>query len=301
MTNWQSNHNFHTSVLLQEAVDGLKVTKGKWYVDCTLGAGGHTKEIVSRGGNVLAIDQDKEAIVEAKKQLPEDVQENVVFRKANFSKLADIVTEENVKPAGVLFDLGVSSYQLTGNKRGFSFQVEEPLDMRMDPETQTVTVRSLINGLYEKEIEKLISLYGEDPLAKGIARAIVRARSLKPIETTVELAAIVGEVYKRAYRKPSKLNPATKTFQALRIAVNDEINALKDGLNAAVEVLQPGGRCVVISFHGLEDKTVKTTFTNWEQESKGIKITEKPVIPSVEEMEKNPRSRSAKLRIFEKK
>ncbi|MGI5828503.1 MAG: 16S rRNA (cytosine(1402)-N(4))-methyltransferase RsmH [Patescibacteria group bacterium] len=299
MTNSQTQNNFHTPVLLEEAVDALNVQIGQWYVDCTLGGGGHTKEIVRRGGKVLGIDQDKDSLAEARENLKEAGE--VRFQKANFSALEAIVREENITPAGVLFDLGVSSHQLSGQGRGFSLQVDEPLDMRMDPETQTVTARNLVNGLYEKELEKLITTYGEDPLAKRIAAAIIRTRSSKPIETTRELADLVAEVYKKTYRKPSRIHPATRTFQALRIAVNDEINVLKEALVASLKVLKPRGRCVVISFHGLEDKVVKTSFRVWETKTLGKTLTPKPIIPNEEEIYKNPRSRSAKLRIFEKK
>jgi 16S rRNA (cytosine1402-N4)-methyltransferase len=299
MTNWQITSNYHTPVLLKEAIDGLQVKPAEWYVDCTLGGGGHTKEILLRGGKVLGIDQDKSALKAAGENLKNAGE--VIFVQTNFSHLEEVVKKHNINPLGVLFDLGVSSHQFSGQGRGFSFQIDEPLDMRMDVENQTVTARNLVNGLYEKELEKLIATYGEDPLAKRIASAIVRARGVKPIETTFELSEVVSEVYRRVYRKPSRINAATRTFQALRIAVNDEINVLKDGLEGASKVLVSGGRCAVITFHGLEDKIVKTSMLRWEKKGLGETITKKPFIPSEEEVSKNPRSRSAKLRIFEKK
>ena len=199
-----------------------------------------------------------------------------------------------------MFDLGVSSYQLTGNKRGFSFLKSEVLDMRMDPETQKVTAYDLIHGLSEKELAKLITIYGEDPLAYAIARRIVFTRKKQSIRTTRDLADILFNIYQKSYRTKSQIHPATKTFQALRIAVNDEINNIKLGLNQSLECLKPGGRIVVISFHGLEDRTIKNIFINWQTQSKGEITTKKPIIPTNQERLINPRCRSAKLRIFKK-
>jgi 16S rRNA (cytosine1402-N4)-methyltransferase len=295
------NNHYHTPVLLQSVIDALLIRPGNWYVDCTLGGGGHTQKILEAGGFVLGIDQDLDAINETSQRLKQYIDEKkLIVKKSNFSSLKEIVKENKVEPSGILFDLGVSTHQLTGVSRGFSFQINEELDMRMDPQDQTVTARNLINGLYEKELEKLITTYGEDPLARDIAHAIVIARKFKPIETTGDLTEIVKNVYHRRYRKPSRLNPATRTFQALRIAVNDELNVFKKALSDSLEILNSQGRIVVISFHGLEDKIAKQNFKLWQEEQRGKSLHDKPLVPEDEEVFNNPASRSAKLRVFEK-
>lgn len=292
---------YHTPVLLKQVIEALDIKLNEWYVDCTLGGGGHTQKILESGGLVLGIDQDQDAINFTSAKLKNYItNKKLVIKQANFSNLKNIIENQKIIPSGILFDLGVSSYQLTGNNRGFSFQSNENLDMRMDRTNQTVTARNLINVLYEKELQKLIETYGEDPLAHDIARAIVIARKRKPIETTGELAVIVKKVYDRRYSKKSRLNPATRTFQALRIAVNDELNVLKQTLSDSISLLKPKARLVIISFHGLEDKIIKNQFASWEEGKLGKNLNEDPILPTQTEINSNPKSRSAKLRIFEK-
>jgi 16S rRNA (cytosine1402-N4)-methyltransferase len=294
-------NNFHKSVLLKIAIEALCVKKDQWYVDCTLGGGGHSLEILRFGGKVLGIDQDMQAILKATSRIQKEFdKDRYVLKKSNFSKLAQICSEYEIKPKGILFDLGVSSYQIDGNGRGFSFQVDEELDMRMDPDTHSAKAKDLVNGLYEKELGELIRKYGEDPLAHKIAHLIVEQRKFALIETTGQLAQIIEQIYRQKYHSKSTTSPATKTFQALRIAVNDEVNALESGLAQVINILDKNGRVVVISFHGLEDKIVKQTFKKWQEESLGQILTKKPTYPSEAEISDNPRARSAKLRVFEK-
>lgn len=299
MNNLNKN-NFHITVLKKEAVEGLCVTAGNWYIDATLGGGGHTVEILKLGGKVLGIDQDQDAINEAQNKLKDFAPDNYVLVKSNFKNIGEIVSQKQIKVAGILFDLGVSNWQLSGNNRGFSFQKDEELDMRMDKESETVKAKDLVNGLYEKELEKLIELYGEDPLARKIAREIIRVRKDKAIETTGQLREIIEHIYKQRYSSHSRINPATKTFQALRIAVNDEINNLKSALDQSIKLIEENGRIAIISFHYLEDKAIKDAFKNWESLGLGEILTQNLITPSDFEKELNPQSRSAKLRIFKK-
>lgn len=283
---------YHTSVLLQEAVDALQITKNEKYIDATLGAGGHSLEILKRGGIVLGIDQDEEAQREAAKNL-EGLP--ITITAGNFSRIKDLAKGNDFdKVAGVLFDLGVSSHQLDTNVRGFSFLSEGPLDMRMSKDV-AVTAADLVNGLHEKELVDLFTKYGEEVFSKRIAKAIVVYRSEKPITTTAELAELIA----RSVPKTGKIHPATRVFQALRIAVNDELHAIEDALPQAQELLKSKGRIVVISFHSLEDRIVKKTFEAFTKEGKGMMITNKPIVPSELEMKDNRRARSAKMRIFE--
>ena len=266
-----------------------------------MGIWGHIDGILKLGGKVLAIDQDQEAIDFAKERLAKNCPKGTFkIVRANFASLKKIIEENQLEVQGVLFDLGVSTYQLTGNGRGFSFQVEESLDMRMDPENQTVTAADLVNGLYENELEKLITEYGQDRLAKSIARAIVLERKIQAIRTTTELREIIENIYRRKYSSKSFRNPATKTFQALRIAVNDELNNFKKALKVSLKILSPKGRIAVISFHELEDRIVKHQFLAWQENELGQIIAKKPIVPELKEIINNPNSRSSKLRIFEK-
>ncbi|HXS14999.1 MAG TPA: 16S rRNA (cytosine(1402)-N(4))-methyltransferase RsmH [Candidatus Saccharimonadales bacterium] len=286
--------SYHTSVLLQEAVNALQIQKDEKYIDTTLGAGGHTKEIVHRGGIVLGIDQDEEAREEAKRNLT-NLPVTVVY--GNFSNLLTIARENGFDTvSGVLFDIGVSSHQFDEGGRGFSFQFDTPLDMRMD-KNLGVTAADLINGLTKGELVELFIKYGEEKFAHRIANNIIRIREEHPIVTTGELSDVVV----RSYPVKGKIHPATKVFQALRIAVNDELNALREALPQAVELLKSGGRVAVITFHSLEDRIVKESFLRFGEEGLGTVITRKPIQPTEEEIQKNKRARSAKLRVFEKK
>lgn len=297
---------FHTPVLLQEIIGGLHVRPGKKYIDATLGGGGHAIEIVKRGGKVLGIDVDQEAIEYVKKKVGSEkleviIGEDLILVKGNFRDIGEIAKAFGFREvAGVLFDLGVSSHQLKTPERGFSFQKEGPLDMRMAHSLpaggsgQGVTAADLVNGLYEHELIYLFEKYGEERLGRRIADAICRAREVKKIGTTRELARIVEAVYygrKGATSAYARATADKQVFQALRIAVNDELGNLQQALPQTVDLLEQGGRIAVISFHSLEDRIVKNFF-------KGHEVTKKPIMPSGEEIKNNPRARSAKLRIY---
>jgi 16S rRNA (cytosine1402-N4)-methyltransferase len=299
MNNLNKN-NFHITVLKKEAVDSLEIIQDSWYIDCTLGGAGHTKEILKKGGRVIGIDQDQDAIDEAQKTLSEFDSNNYHLVKDNFSNLDQIASSLNLPIYGILFDLGVSNHQLSARGRGFSFQNNEELDMRMDQGKISATAKDLINGLYENELTRLLTEYGEERFAKQIAEKIVKTRKISPITTTKQLKDIVTSIYEARYSTRSRINPATKTFQALRILVNDELISLTTALNKSINILNSNGHIVVISFHSLEDKIVKDTFRSWTQKELGEMLTKKPIIPSDFEMEINPQSRSAKLRIFKK-
>jgi len=293
-------NNYHTSVLLQESIDLLQVRQGEQYVDATLGGGGHTIEIVKRGGKVLGIDVDKDALEYVEQRIKNTElgikKENITLAQGNFASIPTIAMEHGFESvSGILFDLGVSSHQFDTPERGFSFQHDAALDMRMD-RNLTVSAKDLVNGLGRSELAELFMKLGEEPFAKKVANQIVKARSFKPIETTAELASIVRSVI---FSKSTATHPATRVFQALRIAVNDELNVLKDALANSLTVLRPGGRLVVITFHSLEDRIVKEDFKQFEKEKKGLIVTDKPMTPTAEEIQQNSRSRSAKLRGFE--
>ncbi|MBI2036275.1 16S rRNA (cytosine(1402)-N(4))-methyltransferase RsmH [Candidatus Microgenomates bacterium] len=293
---------FHTPVLLPEVIEGLKVRRGKKYIDATLGGGGHGIEIIKMGGRVLGIDVDEEAIGYVKEKIksqPFDFAQgrkskvktgqDLILVKGNFRDIGEIArTNGFERVAGIIFDLGVSSHQLNRAERGFSFQKEGPLDMRMD-KALSVTAADLINGLYKNELIYIFEKFGEERLARRIADAIISARAIKRIETTGELAAIIEKVSP----KRGKIHPATRVFQALRIAVNDELESLERGLLQAKELLEKGGRIVAISFHSLEDRIVKRSFA-------GGELLKKPITASVQEIALNPKARSAKLRIYAK-
>lgn len=291
---------YHSSVLLNEAVDSLDVQPGKIYIDGTLGGGGHTGLILDRGGKVLGIDFDDDALANAEKELrseKQEVRDRLTLVRGNFKDVDRIANEQGIKGvSGILLDLGVSSHHFDEGQRGFSFQHEATLDMRMD-QTLQVKAADLINVLSKNDLAELFLKLGEEWKAKAIADAIVKARHINPIKTTTELSQLVSKVVPKG--KPG-INPATKVFQALRIAVNDELNNLREVLPKAVDLLDPGGRLAIITFHSLEDRIVKHTFRDWATDGLGIIITKKPILPSEEEIESNKRARSAKLRVFEK-
>lgn len=294
---------FHVSVLLQETIDFLRIKPGKKYIDATLGGGGHGFKIVRRGGVLVGIDQDLDAIefvtrrwkVESRRWNKKE--EDLTLVRGNFNEIGRIARENGFeRVSGILFDLGVSGHQFNEAKRGFSISHDGPLDMRMDKD-RAVSAKDLLNGLTEKELEELFIKLGEERFAKKIAHSIVLARSEKEISTTNELAEIVKQsVYRSAY----DIHPATRVFQALRIAVNDELNALKEALPQAMDLLEDRGRVAVISFHSLEDRIVKQTFKAFAMHGSGSIVTKKPVVPTEYEVSGNPRSRSAKLRVFER-
>jgi len=301
-------NNFHQPVLLKEAVGYLKVKKGKKYLDATVGGAGHAQLICQKNGRLLGIDQDPEAIKAARERLSQACPSSSVRRgsnaswrlaQANFVDLKKIAQKEKFCPVeGILFDLGVSSHQLETARRGFSFNKEGWLDMRMDPGLK-VTAADLVNGLNKGELNELFFKLGQEHYSRRIAEAICRARRVKPIKTTNELAQIILKASPKRGRF-HRTHPATRCFQALRIVVNDELNNLKKALPQAVAILRRGGRLVIISFHSGEDRLVKDFFKKSAKEGLMKIITPKPVRPTPEEILKNPRSRSAKLRVAEK-
>lgn len=292
---------YHIPVMPKEVISYLNIKPESWFVDCTLGGGGHTEEILALGGKVLGIDLDPEALAEVAGRHHADIgqkTENLILYQSNFADLKDVVDKFNLRPVvGILLDLGVSSHQLETAERGFSFNVDAPLDMRMNPKLQ-VTAADLVNGLHEKELTELFQKFGEENFAKPIARKIIEQRQGQPIKTTNQLAQIILSIRHRS--DSDRTHPATRVFQALRIAVNDELNSLKTVLPQALDILTPGGRLVVISFHSLEDRIVKDFFKNEHKNGTLTIITQKPITPTQEEVDFNPRSRSGKLRAVEK-
>lgn len=286
---------YHKSVLLGEVLEALKVEKGKWYLDCTLGDGGYSLEILKLGGKVAGIDVDSEATERASRRL----RGFGVFRliQGNFRDIKSLVLQTELKDlefAGAIFDLGVSSLQLESPARGFSFLKEGPLDMRMDP-ALNIRALDLINILSRKELYELFKTLGEEKYSKRLADALVSARQVRQLITTTQLA----EEVEKAVGRKEKIHPATRVFQALRIAVNDELHALREGLSQVIDLIKDG-HILVISFHSLEDRIVKLAFREWESQSLGEVVNKKPIAPSDQERTENPRSRSAKLRVFKR-
>lgn len=306
----------HKSVLLKETIDGLKVKPDGVYVDGTLGGAGHAFEVckkLSAKGRFIGIDQDQDAIVAASERLAACEQAMII--RSNYCYMVEELRARGItKVDGILLDLGVSSYQLDNEERGFTYRTDAPLDMRMD-QRQSQTAGDIVNGYEEKELYRIIRDYGEDKFAKNIAKHIVAARQNGLIETTGQLT----EIIRRAI--PMKMqatggHPAKRTFQAIRIELNRELDVLRDSLDGMIDLLDDEGRLCIITFHSLEDRIVKTIFRKNEnpctcppefpvcvcgKKSKGRVITRKPILPGEEEMEENPRSKSAKLRIFERK
>jgi len=284
----------HKSVLLKEVIEYLNVERNKNYVDCTIGEGGHSIEILKRNGpegKVLGIEIDSELY----KKLSEKKLERLILVNDSFKNLKEIIEREKFKNIyGILFDLGISSWHIEKSGRGFSFLRDEPLIMRYDLR-QKLTAEKIVNEWSEKEIERILREYGEEKFAKKISREIARARKVRPIKTTSQLVEVIKKAVPTFYQR-KKIHFATKTFQALRIAVNNELENLKIALPQAIEVLEKGGRLVVISFHSLEDRIVKNFLKEKEREGKIKILTKKPIQPSKEEIIKNPRSRGAKLR-----
>ena len=306
----------HKSVLLNETIDGLNIQPDGIYVDGTLGGGGHAYEVCRRlgdKGSIVGIDQDAAAIEAASIRL-KDFGEKVTIVRSNYCDMKSKLHELGIdKVDGIVLDLGVSSYQLDTAERGFSYREDAPLDMRMDTR-QKMTARDIVNDYEEMELYRVIRDYGEDKFAKNIAKHIVAARKVKPIETTGELTEIIRASIPMKYQKKSG-HPAKRTFQAIRIELNRELEVLKDSLDDMIDLLNPGGRLCIITFHSLEDRIVKSAFRKNENPctcpsdfpvcvcgkvSKGSILTRKPILPSEEEMEENSRTKSAKLRIFER-
>jgi len=289
----------HAPVLLNEVVEFLQVKPGGIYVDGTVGGGGHAKAILEQMGGqgiYIAIDRDRHTLDRARETLT-DFKESIHFVHGVYSDLPKILSDLRVEGVdGILLDLGVSSFQLEGETRGFSFLKKGPLDMRMDPGDETaVTAAEIVNEWPEKNLAEIFYKFGEERFARRIARAIAAVRRGSPFTTTTALAEVVAKTISRGGR--FKIHPATRVFQALRIEVNDELDHLQRFLSLDFGFLRPGGRIGIISFHSLEDRLVKQAFRS----RKDLKrVTKKPVEPSEEELQMNPRSRSAKLRVVEK-
>lgn len=291
----------HVSVMLNEAVEGLNVQQGSTYIDGTFGRGGHTRAILNQGGKVIAFDHDNEAISYGMTHFVKELEEGKLkLINENFEKIGELPETSSVQVSGILFDFGVNSAQLDIANRGFSFQVDAPLDMRMDMRLG-VTAKDLVNALGKKELFELLTTYAQEHNARVIVDAILQRRKEKSINTTLELADLIEHaVGGRAKGKSGKLHPATRTFMALRMAVNDELGSIQRVLPLTLDRLVAGGRLVTLSFHEGEDRLVKTAMREWEEKKKGEMLTKHPLEPSTDEIMANPRSRSAKLRVFEK-
>ena len=312
----------HTSVLLEEVLEGLRIMPDGIYIDGTLGGGGHSFEIASRltqGGHLIGIDQDEDALAAAKERLA-PFGDRVSFVHDNYENMENAVRaffgdgETVGRVNGILLDLGVSSYQLDNPERGFSYRADAPLDMRMDRSAAT-SARDIVNDYSAQELTRILRDYGEERMAAKIAANIVRAREEAPLETTGQLVQIIERCFPMKKLEKGG-NPGKRTFQAIRIACNRELEVLEDSLDSMIEMLAPGGRLCIITFHSLEDRIVKNAFRRNEnpcicppefpvcvcgRTSRGRVVTRKPVLPGREELESNRRSASAKLRVFEKK
>ena len=305
----------HVSVLLNETIEGLNIKPDGIYADGTLGGAGHSYQIASKLnglGRLIGFDQDEDAITASTERLKEF--KNVTIVRSNYRNMKEELNNRGIeKIDGILLDLGVSSYQLDTVSRGFSYKEEAPLDMRMDNRNE-VTARDIVNNYSQGDLFRIIRDYGEDKFAANIAKHIVMNREIKPIETTTELAEIVKAAIPMKFRKQGG-HPAKQTFQAIRIELNSELSVLKESLMDMIDLLNPNGRICIITFHSLEDRIVKNIFKEAEdpctcpknfptcvcgKKSKGKAITRKPILPSEEELKLNLRSKSAKLRIFEK-
>ena len=293
----------HVPVLLHEVLDVLALKPDDVVVDATLGGAGHTQEIAARlseAGVVVGIDADAQAVARARVAL-ESVAPRVTLVQANFRTMQAVLRDAGIPAVTkVLFDLGWSGYQLA-DKRGFSFLADEPLIMTYadEPEKGAVTADMIVNSWAEESIAQILEGWGDERYSRRIARAIVEARRRSPVKTAKELSDIVRRAVPRSYAF-GKIHPATRTFQALRIAVNDEFGAIREGLSGAWRMLAPGGRLAVISFHSLEDREVKHLMRSWETSGEGKHVTRSPLTPSTDEVKRNPRARSAKLRCIEK-
>lgn len=305
----------HFSVLLEETITGLKVKPEGIYVDGTLGGGGHAYQVCKRltTGRFIGIDQDEDAIRAAGRRL-EEFSPKVTIIRSNYCRMKEVLKEAGVEAVdGIVLDLGVSSFQLDTVERGFSYRFDTKLDMRMD-NRQSLTAREIVNEYSEKELYRIIRDYGEDQFAKNIAKHMVKAREIQPIETTFQLNEIIKAAIPAKMRKTGG-HPSKKTFQAIRIECNHELEVLRDTLEDMIELLNPGGRLCIITFHSLEDRLVKNAFKKAENpcicpshfpvcvcgnKSKGKVVTRKPILPSEKELGENSRSKSAKLRVFEK-
>ena len=307
----------HKSIMLEEVIESLAIKPNGIYVDGTLGGAGHSSEIVKRlgeDGRLIGIDQDGEAIEAATKRL-KPYKDKVTIVRSNYAQMKEVLRDLGIpKVDGILLDLGVSSYQLDNAERGFTYREDVPLDMRMD-QRQTKTAKDIVNDYSEMELYHIIRNYGEDKVAKNIAKHIVQARQKAPIETTGQLIEVIKAAIPKKVRATGG-HPAKKTFQAIRIELNHELDVLKNNLEDMIDLLNDEGRIAIITFHSLEDRIVKNIFRTSERPcicppefpvcvcgrvSKGKVITRKPIVPGKEELEENSRSKSAKLRVFERR
>ncbi|MCC6094884.1 MAG: 16S rRNA (cytosine(1402)-N(4))-methyltransferase RsmH [Eubacterium sp.] len=307
----------HKSVLLNETIDYLNIKPDGIYVDGTLGGGGHALEVcrhLTEGGRIIGIDQDADAIEAAGNRLME-YKDRVTILRGNYHDMKSMLADCGITGVdGILLDLGVSSHQLDDSSRGFTYRADAPLDMRMD-QRQELSAYTVVNTYSKEQLYHVIRDYGEEKFAENIAKHICQEREKKPIRTTGELAGIIKASIPAKMRAGGG-HPAKRTFQAIRIEVNGELDVLRDSLDSMIGLLNEGGRICVITFHSLEDRIVKNHFKKNEnpcicppqfpvcvcgRKSKGFVVTRKPIVPTAEEMEENPRSKSAKLRVFEKR
>lgn len=307
----------HKSVLLEETIDSLAIKPDGIYVDGTLGGGGHAFEVCRRlgdKGRLVGIDQDAAAIGAASERLAQ-FQDKVTVVRSNYENIAAVLADLGIEKAdGIYLDLGVSSYQLDTVERGFTYREDAPLDMRMD-QRNSQTAADIVNTYSEMDLYRIIRDYGEDRFAKNIAKHIVRVRQEKPFETTGELIEVIKAAIPAKVRATGG-HPAKRTFQALRIELNHELDVLNKSIDTMIELLNPGGRLSIITFHSLEDRIVKSRFRTNEnpcicppgfpvcmcgKESRGIVVTRKPIVPTNEEIEANKRAKSSKLRVFERR
>lgn len=294
----------HISVLSDEVLKGLNIRENDTVLDATVNGGGHSERIAQKlggGGILIGVDMDSEALDSARERLLH-AGARVVLKEGNFRDLDVFLREEHITNVDkFLFDLGISSRQLDESTRGFSFRSDAPLLMTFSPKPSpdALTAREIVNAWEEESIRDILSGYGEERYARRIAHAIAEARTKGSIKTTGQLVEVVRGAVPKRYES-GRIHFATRTFQALRMTVNDEIESLREGLAKAFDALSPRGRIAVITFHSIEDRIVKRTFKQFEDEGGGVRITKRPIRPSEEEVKENPRSRSAKLRIFEK-
>ncbi|OGI69970.1 16S rRNA (cytosine(1402)-N(4))-methyltransferase [Candidatus Nomurabacteria bacterium RIFCSPLOWO2_01_FULL_42_20] len=294
----------HKPVLLKESIEGLDIQPGDIFVDATLGDGGHTEyvcKLFGREVKVIGLDADSQAVKRAEENLKNfECEKNIKVK--NFSDIDQVLAELGIERANrILADLGLSSYQLLESGRGFSFQRDEPLLMTMkrELEPEDVTAEMIVNVWSEETLADIIYGYGEERYARRIAKKIVTIRKVKPIKTTFDLVEIIRQAVPKSYQR-RRLHYATRTFQAIRIAVNDELKRLETFLDKAFKILTPGGRIAVIAFHSLEDRIAKRFFREKQKEGLARVLTKKPIVPSPEEIKNNPRARSAKLRVLQK-
>jgi 16S rRNA (cytosine1402-N4)-methyltransferase len=294
----------HKSVLLHEVISNLQLADNSTYVDLTLGSAGHAQAVCTlglKGLTIVGVDADAEAIERSAKNL-EGCNARIILEKGNYRNFPDILSKHHIKQVNaIVIDLGLSSEQLDISHRGFSFRFDEPLIMTLNdsPSDQELTAKIIVNDFSEESLANIIFAYGEERFARRIARSIVEYRKQKPIEFTSQLADIVKKSIPHKFQS-RKIHPATKTFQAIRIAVNNELETIKETILKTSKFLAPQARLAIISFHSLEDRIVKQTFRELADRGIGKIITNRPIVPSEDELLENPRARSAKLRIFEK-